>query len=305
MSHYTVAVITDDPDKLEDLMAPYQENNMGDCPQEYMTFNDVEEECKMQYETGTISRIQLENGEHASPSDDIFRVEYEPGHFRYVKPEHLEEIEVSYKEVYPTLDDFITEYHEYERDSITGKYGHWENPNSKWDWYSVGGRWSDMLTLRNGNTENIAQIKDVFFFHPDSDVAPSIDAILNREFDMAAPVNILGVNVPANLASDIQKSITGIEKQWDEALSGKSFYRPEYFLERYKTKEDYVKESLEFGTYAVITPDGNWHSKGDMGWFGASSESAEEAKEFQESFYDRFIKSANPEHYLIVVDCHI
>lgn len=32
MSHFTVAVITDSPDNLEKLLAPFQENNMGDCP---------------------------------------------------------------------------------------------------------------------------------------------------------------------------------------------------------------------------------------------------------------------------------
>ena len=39
MSHFTVAVITDDINKLEGMLAPYQENNMDDCPREYLEFN--------------------------------------------------------------------------------------------------------------------------------------------------------------------------------------------------------------------------------------------------------------------------
>ena len=43
MSHFTVMVIGDNP---EEQLAPYQENNMGDCPQEYLEFNDLTESLK-------------------------------------------------------------------------------------------------------------------------------------------------------------------------------------------------------------------------------------------------------------------
>jgi len=38
MSHYTVAVIVDklDENEVAKMLAPYQENNMGDCPREYL-----------------------------------------------------------------------------------------------------------------------------------------------------------------------------------------------------------------------------------------------------------------------------
>ena len=49
MSHFTVLVIGDN---VEEQLAPYQENNMGDCPEEYMEFNDREQECRKEYETG-------------------------------------------------------------------------------------------------------------------------------------------------------------------------------------------------------------------------------------------------------------
>ncbi len=63
--------------------------------------------------------------------------------------------------------------------------------------------------------------------------------------------------------------------------------------------------ATEFGTYAVITPDGKWHSKGDMGWWGCSSETEEEAKKWNKSFKDMFLNTADPEWTLTVVDCHI
>lgn len=40
MSHFTVGVFIDPKrgKKLKELLAPYQENNMGDCPKEYLEF---------------------------------------------------------------------------------------------------------------------------------------------------------------------------------------------------------------------------------------------------------------------------
>lgn len=60
MSHYAVAVFTKKGGKtVEELLAPYQENNMGDCPYEYMDFVESEqqdfseeyEEHKEEYKT--------------------------------------------------------------------------------------------------------------------------------------------------------------------------------------------------------------------------------------------------------------
>ena len=41
MSHFTVLVIGKNP---EQQLAPYQENNMRDCPSEFLAFNDIEDE---------------------------------------------------------------------------------------------------------------------------------------------------------------------------------------------------------------------------------------------------------------------
>ena len=43
MSHFTVMVIGENPEKQ---LAPYQENNMGNCPEEYLSFVDETEYLK-------------------------------------------------------------------------------------------------------------------------------------------------------------------------------------------------------------------------------------------------------------------
>ncbi len=72
----------------------------------------------------------------------------------------------------------------------------------------------------------------------------------------------------------------------------------------------YVKDVLfaempDFSTYAVITPDGEWHSSGTVGWFGVSSESKDDHDKWEREYKQRLIDTANPEWEIVIVDCHI
>lgn len=76
---------------------------------------------------------------------------------------------------------------------------------------------------------------------------------------------------------------------------------------RVLTKEDLETEYrwyFEWSTYAVLDEEG-WHAKGEMGWWGMSSDNAEDRENWSKSFFDRFIRSRDPDTYLVVVDCHI
>lgn len=85
----------------------------------------------------------------------------------------------------------------------------------------------------------------------------------------------------------------------------KSYYSEEYLKTKYPTEEDYIKSYTKFSTYAVLTPDGEWHEPGKMGWWGISNATSEQEVEFEKSYEEKFIKTANPEWNLTIVDCHI
>lgn len=223
MSHFTVAVLLNENDNIEDLLAPYQEGGIHDCPEEYLEFSECDESEIKEYE------------------------------------EH--------KDKYKTLDEFMEDYHGYIKNKETGKYGHYYNPNAKWDWYVIGGRWSKSLLLKNGQRKDYAKIKD-------------IDWTKMKEI------------------SKIE-----LEKVWDSNPEG--IHRYFNGIRNNDTKESFIERESGFSTYAVITPDGNWHAKGEMGWFGISSENEDEANEWSKSFYDTFIKNADPETEIAIVDCHI
>ena len=150
------------------------------------------------------------------------------------------------------------------------------NPQAKWDWYDVGGSWNGYLRV-NGQRVNSARIGEIDF-RPDEE-----------EYKRAQRFwDVVVEHVPA---------------EPDENCF--SLYNEQYYLDYYGDRETYARRSASFTSYAVLTPDGEWHEEGSMGWFGISSETAEEASDWDEHYLERFIKDADPKLMLTIVDCHI
>jgi hypothetical protein len=317
MSHFTVGVITDDLNKVRELLAPYQENNMGDCPMKYMEFHSLSKEYKDKYENDTTKMVKLSDGTLINTYDErcyriVTKEEYEEAKKEKGKetsysswPEEVYKIkdlsvingelcDVPWKQLYPTIKEYLEDYHDAKYDEKQQDWGYWENPNRKWDWYQLGGRWSGSLLIKsesegklgskglmgscdhdeNDNTEDerwvdCAQIKDVLW-----------DKMLEKEKEHLA-------------------------KQYDKVMNDENerkYAAWMYDIEDGMTKEEYVEDASRFSTFAVITPDGKWHEKGQMGWWACVSN---EDENWKDDYYEAFIKDTNPEYWLIVVDCHI
>lgn len=149
MSHFSVIVIGDDVDEQ---LAPYQENNMGDCPKEYLEFHDMEPECREEYANGVTERVLMPDGRLLMKWDDEFRKEgsFGVGTDTHEVPDHLTVVELPFSQLYPTFEQFMDDYHGYRFDEEQGKFGYWENPNKKWDGYTIGGRWTGYFPVKNG-----------------------------------------------------------------------------------------------------------------------------------------------------------
>ena len=59
-----------------------------------------------------------------------------------------------------------------------------------------------------------------------------------------------------------------------------------------------------FSTFAVLTPDGDWHEQGFMGCFGMYAPNGE-SDNWDSRYKERFIDTAAPDLVLTIVDCHI
>lgn len=87
--------------------------------------------------------------------------------------------------------------------------------------------------------------------------------------------------------------------RWHNLLTSKNHNRGDEFPIR-----DILK-TPETHTYAVITPDGEWHAPGQMGWFGCSSETDKEWEEWRNNWQKRWIDDQDPELIMTIIDCHI
>lgn len=316
MSHFTVAVIHHPHQSVDDLLEPFDET----LPKE---FEDLTESLKEEYEQATVRRYQYPNGTLKEYEDVrrecVLLVSSEqwqdPELSQSLKEQHLDytirniqgtsyralvmpelfgvkEVQIPAKECM-TFEEYALDYCGYREEN--GKYGYFYNPDAKWDWYSIGGRWNGMLRLKDGATGEKGE-DGVFGGYDDDGFSSAkvgdIDFSMNEELYEEAKRWWEVVMEDAPLRDD------------EDASDFQTFYRKEYLQERYGDKETYAKSTASFSTWAILTPNGEWHETGTMGWFGMSDASTERQKTWEEQYMD-FINAANPEDIFTLVDCHI
>lgn len=319
MSHFTVAVFSDGTKTVEELLAPYQENNMGDCPKEYLEFVSSSKDERPRWENESTEKVKLMDGSLVWPWADILyrpitRAMYEvfkndkgkqtrrtgfgKNEQYYVKDLQsigAEVVSIPFKELYPTFKEYMEEYIQSSFDEEQQDYGYWENPNAKWDWWQIGGRWKGFLKAKSGNKGDISLVAPI----PDRE----------GEFAQAKVGDINFEPDPERYKRNIRWWEVVVEdsplRDGEEKRDFLSFYKKEYLIAKYKTKELYAKIQSSVITYAVVMPDGTWYQKGQMGWFGCSSETPDASFEWDMKFKENFIDKADPEWLLTIVDCHI
>lgn len=225
-------------------------------------------------------------------------LEVEP-YMAMTKEEALAEIAL-YEEKYPeyktmTDEEKMEDWFGYRIFDEDGNPMSTYNPNSKWDWYSIGGRFPGKLKAKDG----VHGQGSAFQNNPR----------VNGEFDSARVGDIdFSMDMDA-YDKAIRYWEVVVEKQPLKANEKEedfhNFYKEEYYREYYKDKETYAKICASTTTYAVVTPDGVWHQKGEMWWFGMSSETGDESLDWDLHYKERFLDKANPDWILTIVDCHI
>lgn len=214
---------------------------------------------------------------------------YQENNMGDVKKEYLEFISVQdeyedyyknegFSNKYKTFDDYMKDQG-FEKDEETNEYGYWGNPNAKWDWYQIGGRWSQ-LPLKETGKEAKPFTKLKF-----------IDFSANEEEYKKA------------------ERFWEIVVEGDELKEGEkkpfSLYIKEYYIERFGNKETFARISALPHTYALITPDGKWHEEGSMGWFASDDANKESITAYIDFFTQEVNKEENKDCVFVLVDCHI
>lgn len=185
------------------------------------------------------------------------------------------------KERLKEIEDMSDEewYHEQTEDRILDEKGNvisTYNPDSKWDWYVIGGRWEGCIPLKNGKTSNQTKVKNVRITPTPSEITAAKK--LYEEYQKMATTN-----------DQSKKSIGFIFSDFDTNQS----------------EEDFVKQTTSFGFYAFLDKEGEWHQRAECGSWGTESDVTEDMYSWMTKFVERFISPLDSDDILVMVDCHI
>lgn len=320
VSHFSVLVITDrEPTNylLTKILQPWHEYECTGKEDQYVIDVDVTEDCEKTFNKPQ-KVVQLEDGSvHDYYDEQFWKPEnddkFAPKAFslpfggRLIEDMPADEARkhgIGYKDMEDCVE---SEWGGFIRD---GRCYRKTNPNKKWDWWVVGGRWSGMLepygdSVRLGDMDIPAmQDAEVAVKLPEYDVfqaivagrpAPDWDTV--REETVAAGGTIEQArekywNDPVIL--DL-KAAPLFKERWDlnRAVKQMNCTR-EKFIERTR------KQTLQ--SFAVVK-DGKWYERGDMGWWGVVID--EKDIDTWDDEFTKMIESLPPDTWLTVVDCHI
>lgn len=155
MSHFCVYVFTkEDGMDIEEIMAPYSEGLPCAPHVEYtkeQAVAQIREEIK-QYENTVYARYLADPEGYAEESQN-------EAHVNYVKNEFPKKLAYTDEECYEEMKERFDEDMIDEEGNLYTSY----NPYSKWDWYTEGGRWKNVLCGKNGLCVNSAPVGAIDF----------------------------------------------------------------------------------------------------------------------------------------------
>lgn len=296
MSHYSVLVIGSD---IEEQLTKYDENLEMPVYVKYTKEELIvkEKESIEEYKNGTYAEYLADPITYAKAYND------NENHLKYVSETFPKKLEMTDEELYKEA----IEYYGPEELGSNGELLSSYNPDSKWDWYQIGGRYAGRIVVKEG----VEIDEPTFSWAWDADSIEKITSEGNRT-DSAYKKDI-----DFSKMHRTEEKYNDAIRYWELVVEGDtpnnkdeediikwSFYKREYFINRYKNKETYAECDSSFSTWAVVI-DGVWYEKGQMGWWAMSNETDDEAIDWEMNFYDRFIKPLSDDMLITVVDCHI
>lgn len=157
----------------------------------------------------------------------------------------------------------------------------WGNPNGRFDYCGIGGRFSKSLVKKDGSRDERAKFEEINF-----KLRREIIAIRSRYWDKV----VLGKTFPAD---------PNLDMVWGETK--------ETLLKKYQSKEAYLESFPHIVPPDIVRLDGEWVDKNSY----LPEESSGPQEYYQEYLALRDIldevfdhAKQHPNHYLVIVDCH-
>lgn len=225
---------------------------------------------------------------------------------RHGTEEEIAELLAPYEEQFGKDQIYATEFKaDEDSDEVndeTGEHGYWRNPNAKWDFWSVGGRWRGLLKLIPGaRTGRYSEFRD-WTQEGRTDREGHCDYAKVRDCNLAMNSEVYE---RALRFWDIYVEQEDCSEEEYKRLVPSFCWSREYYKERFGNKQTYAVHEAAFITYAFVTPDGEWHSEGDMGWWGCDNATNNSLRLYSNQLQEFLMKAVEDDLWITIVDCHI
>lgn len=313
MSHFTVMVIGPD---VKAQLAPFHEFECTGQDDQFVVEVDRTEEARKGYEYHVAG--QKEKGEEPETFlafvKDWYGLESVGGGTKYAEPD----LQKQHKYGHVLLDN----------SGYLVKVIDRTNPNKKWDWWQVGGRWTNYFTLKPGRAGSLGEPSILMKDHVDdlgtADVCRKGDVDVEKmrddaglkagaHYDLAAKT--LGGRRFAPWPDFVAKVKSGeitidqARDRYNEQAPVKELLQTSEFV--FEDLEDFLLPREEYVQGArdravcpfAVLENGVWHEKGKMGWFGIALDEKEQSAWNAE--FNRMFDALPDETLLTIVDCHI
>lgn len=344
MSHFSVVVCVEHPDKLEAALAPFDENMDVEpypdyeegAPEDFWLYRSLKG-AAAHYEAGTgIVPYQPDGlGWSTAWSKDTPEVQRQKQRgdmeiFRSLpNPVTWADLVKLHNERYSDDDEPLSLSEDGRAYTMSTR-----NPNSKWDYWRIGGRWGGYFRYREECRDQVIKPErgwdspetitgDACDGGPKS--ALNFDALRDAKAAEArkewAAFHTLVASTPearpwpefAEMVDKIEGyTIQQARQEYHsqprvEALKGSDFQWHDDAIALFQKPERLYVEAERAQAvpgYALLTLDGRWMAPGQMGWFGCSSDDESSRIGYWEAA-NAYIDSLPDSAWLIAVDCHI
>ena len=204
-----------------------------------------------------------------------------------------------------------------------------ENEDAKHGWYEIGGRYRGMLQLKEGREgfiggpnpkpqeKQLAEYLDETGFEgildgdPRDFWIPSAGFVDQARFgdidwgymhDLNNKEQYLG-QLWEMVTLPVRERSLELILEYSASLGVEAFLSPDYFIQMYGTKENYVLVKSFFWTTAVITGNGEWHELSSEVSVHASLEARARMEDWVFNFWRRFLKDLAPDTLITIADC--
>jgi len=201
------------------------------------------------------------------------------------------------KDKYPIYEDYLKSWQGNENPE---RQGYDYNPQAKWDWHQLGGRWGGFFTLKPGSKGTLGKVSWTREEDPPKPGTADQTYKGDIDFDKMREDNF----------EEASKTYDEYEEKYKsgEMNRGEGYFhygientgdRDNYIPE---TREQYLKRQVAVSTFAVLK-DGKWYEKGEMGWWGIVSDE-KDPDEWHDQF-NKLIEELPDDTLLSLYDCHI